>query len=690
MATTVDTTTNPIATTWAGQRKLDRCRNGMAWAAFSAAIGGNFEFHHSDTDAFPGVHDAGADLAGGTDATISFFIAYDASTGNEIAVACYHDGSNFVFVLGTFDAGRTTITWGTPITLNAGATNAFGDIVAFPFGTGWVAFVAWAVSGTDGAYVSRVDITAAGVASLNSTTGVDGSGRTPTIDFRHTGDGKTPHALPHLYVANQIGTQGIRFGKLAYSLGSWGSTSGRMIDLFGIQPSLVFDGTRVVMAYSGASGGAPTTEVKVRERDEADTKTDILPPPALPGGGTVESASVTYDGNGNLYLFASELTDRDLNYIKYDRGAGTWAASWQVTEFATVVGDASVKRGASDGAAGSSIEVLYNTGTGSPYNVRHARPFILNEPPTMPPWVIISGSYDVAAVLPLAWTHTDPDGDVQDSIRLKRVIGATTNWWNGTDFTATTETDVTTGVESLSLAIGWGSDGDANHSYYVATSDGQEWSDYSAALVVTPSAKVNPTITSPADGATVATALLTATHTVAEQSAQQYRLLSASDVALSTTGKVPTATATPHEFSYLLQNNTAYKVELTTWNAEDLASDVVVHDIDVDFVEPPAPTAAVTVHRETVDGVLRDAALDVEVTNPAPSGPQPAVTGNVVYKRVVGNTGDGTPVKRGLAPNDSWRDWVVASTSDANPIAYEYRVVALAANGAFASSAWTS
>lgn len=162
-----------------------------------------------------------------------------------------------------------------------------------------------------------------------------------------------------------------------------------------------------------------------------------------------------------------------------------------------------------------------------------------------------------------------------------------------------------------STGVPWASADDPIHQYKVKTWDGGDVaSPYSDALVLVPSAQVNPTMTFPVDAGTVTTRRITVTWTVAEQTAYQVALVFGGDVVYDT-GKV-NASATSFDLPYDLTNGGAYTVRLWTWNLDGLQSALVDADITVAFIAPLTPT--VTVTPLPASGVMR-----VTVANPDPA-----------------------------------------------------------------------
>lgn len=126
-----------------------------------------------------------------------------------------------------------------------------------------------------------------------------------------------------------------------------------------------------------------------------------------------------------------------------------------------------------------------------------------------------------------------------------------------------------------------------------------------------------------------------------------------------------------------LPDGTIWLIWLSTRNAERLASDWATAQITVDYIEPATPTLVAT--PSTANGWIA-----VAITNPAPAGGQPQVTGNDLYRRRVGST-DPTLLATGLANGGSYEDWQVPAG-----VAMEYQVITHGVNGTFAASAWTA
>lgn len=682
MTVLVDTATS-ISPTPNG-RPLVRTPNGNILAAYlGSATTLEFEFSTNDGTSFS--PDAGATLNGTAIKLASLFV--DSGGG----VWCLYNltiGSTAVLYLqrGTLNGAQTAITWGTAIQLDT-KTDGNASVIAHPFGSGWKAHtVHFQYDGSDSnVKYNRVTLSAAGVPTLDVTTVLESRNGSwpavnPVIDFAHTGDGFTAQAAQHVFVtwaSNGQFTPGLRYVKATHAAGDWTFGTQRTLGQTLLGGSAFFDGNRTVVAYVPSA-----STVGIVERDAADTTTTTRSAPAL-SDGNISNVSIAYDLDQNVYVYASGETSDDVKWVKYTRAAGTWG-SWTAISGATDVTAGSVFAKATE--AGHRIEVLILDGTGAPFNVEYDKTVSLNKAPTAPTWVTSSGGADVAAALILDWTFNDPDliyGDTPSAYALKRTIGATTRWWDGTDWDAVAETFVTTTATTSTIPSSWGADGDANHSYYVAQKDAAGLAGpYSSALVITPDAKVNPVVTGPTG--TVGTAMETATWTTTDQSEFKVDLLSdPGGVVLWSSGWIVDSAIRAYPIGYTFSNTTDYEVRVTTKTVEGLTNDPDTEAFSTSFSVPDQPDV-------TFDTAAVPGAIEVTVANVDEGGED--VTSNDLYVRVAaaslhdGNRStEARRIATGLEPNGVVVDWAVGSG-----IEYEYLARAWAANGTYTDSAWTS
>lgn len=644
--TTVDTTTQPTATGGydgggageggSNQRKLARLADGTLLAVHNN--GGTYELRYSkDGGTTWSACAAGSNVAGTNgggaavvDGDCSLVVARSGSTERVVLayLGAYSEpgvsfGTRMLVAWGAPNDGRTGVVW-SDTDFHAGLYGLDRHIacVAHPEGEGWAIHLVGGYPGL--ADWRHVAVSAAGVMSLGELVvlggGVqDGHVEPVVLDFAHTGDGVTPAGSPHLFAAYRSGAS-VCFRRAVYATGSWTWSTERTIDpaisQYLSRISMVFDGARCVIAYRGDDA-----TLRVRERDAADTMTTTRTPPAL-ADGAVENVSVAHDRYANAYLFASGATSKDPRWSKYSRATDSWSA-WTTIEATTVRPGSLTAKARHDG---NFVEVLYTTGAVSPYSVRYDPTVALNVAPLAPDWAAASGPRDVAVPLVLPWDVRDDDepfGDTQGAFRAKRDLAGVVRWWSGAGFTATVQTDVAGSAPSITEAAGWAVDADPARSYYVATRDAAGlWGPYGEALVVTPSAKVEPAITSPADGGTVVVARPTTTATVASSSAWRLEVLSGGGAVLWDSGWRIEPWPGSAVADYDHANGQTYKHRLTTRNPEGLASTPAIVTFTTTFAVPPfpvvtpslTPTGAITLAiADRPRNVLSGPQADIEI-----------------------------------------------------------------------------
>jgi hypothetical protein len=667
--TTINTTTTTTGLAFCNGRHIARTSTGRIWVAFNNASIGSLEFWYSDNDGSSFTRNASADIATvKSNSGFSFFIDID----DHAHVVCRVTNLEYRRMTNI----GTATSWGSAYGVSGTYTQQ-PDIVAFRDGASWIAAIA--ASNGNGIYVyilTAVDSTPV----VSQTLGTYGGINYPSIDFNHTGDGKTiAGSAPHIYFAGVSGAD-LALVKLTYSGGTY-SGGKRFLDSTGTkndQVSLAYDGTRSVIAY--AEGAV----VYIAERDAADTTTTLRTPTAL-SDGTITNVSVSYDSAGDIHLWAVGATSDDLKRIVFDRSLGTWG-SW-VTEYSDIVfgNSLTLKRGYSN----STIDAVFlGTSGGSPYNVTYAS-LVLNVAPTAPTWQAPAdnSAQDIDASLPLAWNFNDPDpGDTQSAYVLERQVnGGAAEFYNaGGPSWGAGLTVNESATESVTLAASWATDGDSI-AYRVKTRDAAAVEGpFSVVRTVVASVKVEPSLTVPADGGTVTSASVEVTWTATEQTAYQLRILTDADVLVSTTGKVTSTskTVTPDT---VLANGETYKAEVTTWNDDDLESTPDTHSFDVVYTPPATPVLTVT---------TSGSAISVAIADPTPTGSQPTVDTHDIFVRVaaggrqsnertVGD--DGIRISTGTVPtNGTYLDEKAAGSTD-----FEYRSLAKAENGAATYSAWS-
>jgi hypothetical protein len=514
---------------------------------------------------------------------------------------------------------------------------------------------------------------------------VTGSGRsTPSMEIEHGGDGKTASSnTPHIWVT--FGRSFLGLVKLAWNGSGWvGPTSHITIrsDL-GADDALTgrYDGSRFLMAIPNPSS---TSTVVVHERNKANTSTTVRTTPTHTTG-VVKNCTVGYNAvSGDIRVYAVGTSTTVLYYCDYIRATGSWS-SWATVLATAVLGADGNNYAVRRGSYGNARHDVITCHTGS--STIHTSQ-ALTYTPYAPTWnttgqaYINGGAADVAATLPLAWIFSDPDAsDTQGWYAVSRQIGvAALAYWRASDSTwQAGEVQNASSTTGITLPTAWGLNADANHTYKVKTWDASGLaSAYSTALVLVPSAVVNPAITAPTAAQVLTTGSVTVTWTAAQQTAYRVTLqTNPGGITQYDSGWI-TDTALTHTPPLALADGSGWTATVQTKNTEGLASVIQTRNFTVDYVDPAIPTLVCT-------AVPANGWIAVVITNPTPTGGQPAVASQDLYRRI--GTDDTTSVRiaTGLASGATHNDWRAASVT-----AYQYRSVVFGANGTYTVSAWTT
>lgn len=446
-----------------------------------------------------------------------------------------------------------------------------------------------------------------------------GSGRiTPSLDLEHYGfasDGKRA-TTPNLWLS--YGRAELRVIKLAWTAPGWTAPASSTLLRSGItaQDSINgrFDGTYFLCPVPNVDD---TDTVALYQRKKANNGTVLSITPAHPQG-VIRNCAVNYDAKtGDCRVFAVGTTNSTLYYVDLVRSTGNWG-SWVQLSATAILGTNANQYGAKRGAYRTAKHDVYAAFTTPAQTSFHNA---LAYPPGAPTWVNISGAAgDVGASLVLDWDFVDADpADTQSAYAVIRQIGAgSLNYWRASDSTwQVAEVKNTSATTSLTLASGWGTDGDSAHTYKVKVWDASDApSVYGAGLIVLPSAKVNPTIDSPTAGQAWASSTVTIKWTVAEHRQHNVKLhRTGTGEVLHESGFLndyflPTEYTLP---IVVADNLSDLRLTLTSTNNDGLASTPQTVDFSTDYVEPSLPQ--LTVVALPSQGVIR-----VAVANPA-SGP---------------------------------------------------------------------
>jgi hypothetical protein len=321
----------------------------------------------------------------------------------------------------------------------SGRTGVDSDIVAFRSGSGWQVWISYGLGSTGGEKVAQVNVTASGTLSVTATQHGPPTGAVNfqfgSLEFNHTGDGKTPAASPHIFLVTAI--QGaaslLRANRAVYSAGNWTWDAPVTIDASAqidrTTMTTAWDGSRLMIAWSEG-----TSTVLVSEWDGAATVTARNPPAAPGGTGAVAGLSLSVDPvTDDVYLAYYDVTDGDIRWSKFTRGTTTWSA-WAVAITRTASADDGkvqlVKHPTRD-----SVDMVYATGSGVSWQVfSHQLAALVRSPdaPTLT-FPASGANLDLAAGVTFRWLYNPVSpGDTQQAWAFRRVYGATTEYWNAT------------------------------------------------------------------------------------------------------------------------------------------------------------------------------------------------------------------------------------------------------------------
>lgn len=440
MATTITTASHGDSLSGSPEKRIDVAPDGTLWAAIVDS--GRIRFFSSSNGGATWSTSSGSDLSLGhhqDTAVPSFFI--DADGYAHISFVRWQaDPQVVIYARGI---PRTGGGWSwSQITISpaSGRTGVDSDLVVFRSGTGWVAWVSYDMSATGGAKVAQVTISPTGSLSVTATQHgpslAGASFQYGSIEFAHTGDGKTPTATPHLFyvVASAVGAAPLYAHKSTYSGGVWTwQTPVNITSSVEIRNTTMvcdFDGAFLMVAWAATSSSV----INVSEWDVSGTTVTARNPPTVPGGtGTILGISMAIDpATDDVHLVAYGATIGNIIYSKFTRASTTWSA-WATSVTRSAFGDDGdvqvVRHPQRD-----SIDMLYSNGNG-PYTIFGSQVVPLTRSPNAPTLVSPANgaTADLASGATFSWQYTAVSpGDTQQAWALRRVYGAgpTTEYWN--------------------------------------------------------------------------------------------------------------------------------------------------------------------------------------------------------------------------------------------------------------------
>jgi hypothetical protein len=489
----------------------------------------------------------------------------------------------------------------------------------------------------------------------------------PVIDFFHQVGNQyvTQSNTPHLMAAwtnNAAGTtekQGIWFNRIVFNSGSWNSgahNSVVQLDTRYAWNSAIagyFDGNRFVVAYAPDNDN---TNIKIAQRDAANTGTTYISPPAL-GDGPINAIAATYDANQNIYLFAVGDTSDDLKWIKYDRGAGTWG-SWAVLHAGTVTAlNVSVSRG----ALFNTLDVAFLDGT----SFRYVSASTTNQNPYAPT-LDDKANFDATTTQVFTAHFEDPDepaGDTQSAHRLviTREIAGTVAYDSG-KVTSSAETfSVPGGTLTNALSYLW-----TAYTWDAADAPSPAATQKRFVAAAAPTISISSPVNASSISVNRITVLLSYSDPAGRPiNALQVLLKDNLGNTLVDTGKI-SGSSLSIPIDWTLLNGQSYQVQAYAWNDALIKSAIASSVFTTAFIMPEEPTISGAPDPD-------NGRIIISYTNPDLVFSDPPVTYNSLFRRK-STQANWVRIATLLPPNGPvFYDYQVASGQQ-----YEYKIVAYA------------
>ena len=623
MATVITSATHGDSLSGSPEKRLDVAPDGTLWAAIIDT--GRVRFFSSTNGGNTWAISAGSDLSLDQDTAVpSFFIDAD-GYAHVCFVQWERDPQNVIYARGTPRTGGG-FSWTTKtISPAGGRVGVDSDLVAFRNGTGWVVWVAWTYdSGASGARVTKLSVSASGTISIDSTAHGPASGyenyQVKSLEFAHTGDGKTPSAAPHIYLFVSSGVGGNTYvHKATYSSGNWtwGTplTIETSVTVFATVFCSVFDGTRDFMVWNTAS-----TSLKGAEWDGSAGSVTTRNPPAMPGGtGNVLGISLACDpSTGDIYLTAYGSTNGNIIYVKFTRATTSWGSWTTAVTRSAYTGDGDVQTVRHPPR--DSIDMIWSEGNG-PYTIKSQQLLSLTRAPGTPTLLYPANGarVDLASGATFTWQYNSVSpGDTQQAWAFRRQYGGgpTTEYWNvstqawqGTEVYNTTDT---ASPYQVSFPSGkWTTGTTYSWSVRTKSSTGAN-SSYASNRTVTASLAPTVVVTSPSGiSYGSSTPLVTWTYTsTAAQLSYEVRIVPTLGVTIDpndpgpstwTSGVVASSIGRSVRVGASLTDGVAYRAYVRSTDVNTVASAWVYSDFTLSLQPPAGPLAEVSdeLHWET-------------------------------------------------------------------------------------------
>lgn len=676
MTIDITTTTSTAGLGTFNQRHIDYAQDGTIWTTVLSGTDLKF-FYAPDGDA--AVESESSELSNISSA--SLFIDLD-----DNAIVSYVSSSdNKVYLIrGELNEAGTAFVWGTAVLAqNAQGLRPQHVVFSDPLNDGeqsGALIVEDVPASKTKLYYFSVD--AEGTITIGNTRIVADSSSYASLDFHHTGDGKTlKDDLPHLFITWAVSDDGVYLSIGTYAAGSYSWSSDTLIHAKGIGVAagdtdknwfnVAFNGDNIVLGgfVKNTSGaGQVTTAVLVSFTTPSGTTTTWTDT-------TTTATTAIYGGNmvvdhkGNVYLvgWGQETTSDTSGLLVYRRfNVLTAELDDRVTvDSLNRLADyrsptvQTLRYSHLNAEAEKAVAFAWSTRYVSPYEIKFVRAEDINTAPTAP---TLTGE-DVAdsdEVVRRTWTFNDPDeGDAQTKYQYQWKLSTSDDWDYDSGIVISNANYIDLVAETLST----GTITERVRTFDVAEEAG-EWAEGDFLASTKPDA---PVIATPFEGDTIDTSTITLEW---EDSAEYQISVFNDDDGDPGTTVLYTSTGTGASETFDTPGNGRYMhLGVRVKNDYDLYSDYSYVRVYVNYDVPNTPN--ITLDED-------DHFITVSLTN---------LAGTIdycdIYRRE-GSTGDGIRVATEV-DGTTFIDWTVASG-----VEYEYKVEAVDDNAARAVSGWVS
>jgi len=376
-------------------------------------------------------------------------------------------------------------------------------------------------------------------------------------------------------------------------------------------------------------------------------------------GGNNVNPEVFIDKNNNPYVFFTRMgTDSYYGLYYASLVSGVWTLKEVQAAGTSSISYPAVIWSVNNCNSLDQARIAYNDASGV-YYVSCS----FDSPPNAP-ILAAHANFDATVAQTLAWTVSDPDpGDTQSAYQLQilDVVAGV----NKVDTGKTASTTPDYGLAANTL------DNGKQYQWRVLTYDSQsQVGPYSAYATFYTAAAPSVILTTPASGATDASSSLTVQTSYSDpvgnpQQSFQAQLLAADNSTILDDSGTLNGTGNQYTIQTTLANNTSYNARARATNSQGITSAWAGNAFSTSFT-PPAPA--------TTTATVNTGYIAINIDNPTPTGSQPAVAYNDVYRRNSGAT-TWQRIATQVPVNATYADYAAASGQ-----AYDYKVTAIGNN----------